>query len=174
VKVADKSGPAKGPAEKTRRIHEAIAQLAMLVDVFERRREMLAAEAGITVEQWRVLEEIGSRRFMPSMFARRRESSAAAVSRILRQLLEAGLVSVAISKSDGRNREYRLTASGTRALAELKHSREAAIESVWMTLGASEIETFSEFAKKLVQSIEVYSAREASVRNGTSATRGSR
>jgi DNA-binding MarR family transcriptional regulator len=171
VKIADKSGPAKPSGEKTRRIHEAIEQLAMLVDVFERRREMLASEAGITVEQWRVLEEIGSRRFMPSMFARRRESSAAAVSRILRQLLEAGLVSVAISKSDGRNREYRLTPTGARALADLKQSREAAIESVWMSLGASEIEAFSEFAKKLVRSIEEYSAREASMRNGTSAAR---
>ena len=147
-------------AEKTRRIHQAIEQLAMLVDVFERRREMLAGEAGITVEQWRVIEEIGTNRFMPSMFARRRDSSAAAVSRILRQLLDAGLVSVAISKSDGRNRDYRLTPAGARVLAHLKSSREAAIQSVWMTLGSPEIEAFSSFARKLVSAIEEYSDRE--------------
>jgi len=156
VKVASKRS---APLFKTRRIHDAIEQLAMLVDVFERRRDTLAAEAGVTVEQWRVMEEIGSRRFMPSMFARRRESSAAAVSRILRQLLDAGLVSVAISQSDGRNREYRLTSTGERALADLKRSREAAIESVWMTQDAAEIESFSEFAKKLVHAIEDYARR---------------
>jgi DNA-binding MarR family transcriptional regulator len=157
VKVGPRNPGA--PGSKTRRIHEAIEQLAMLVDVFERRRDTLAEEAGVTVEQWRVMEEIGSRRFMPSMFARRRESSAAAVSRILRQLLEANLVTVAISQNDGRNREYRLTAAGERALADLKRSREAAIESVWMTQDASEIESFTEFARKLVGAIEEYSRR---------------
>ncbi len=160
-------------AHKTRRIHGAIEQLAVLVDVFERRREMLAQEAGITVEQWRVLEEIATRRFMPSMFARNRESSAAAVSRTLRQLLEARLVSVAVSRLDGRNREYRLTDEGARALAELRRSREAAIQSVWMTLGTREIEAFSEFARKLVAAIEEYSAAGASSANGQS-PRGSR
>ncbi len=157
MKVAAKRNGA--PVAKTRRIHDAIEQLANLVEVFERRRDTLAAEAGVTVEQWRVIEEIGSRRFMPSMFARRRESSAAAVSRILRQLLDAGLVSVTISQNDGRNREYRLTTEGERALADLKRSREAAIESVWMSQDASEIEAFSNFAKKLVCAIEDYSRR---------------
>ncbi len=144
----------------------------MLVDVFERRRDTLAVEAGVTVEQWRVMEEIGSRRFMPSMFARRRESSAAAVSRILRQLLDAGLVSVAISQSDGRNREYRLTSAGERVLADLKRSREAAIESVWMTQDASEIDSFAEFVKKLVRAIEQYSRRDETHPNGTAELRG--
>ena len=150
---------------KTQSIHDAIEQLAVLVDVFERRRDTLAEEAGITVEQWRVLEEIGARRFMPSMFARRRESSAAAVSRVLRQLLDAGLVSVAISQTDGRNREYRLTTTGERALANLKRSREAAIESVWMTQDTSEIEAFTEFARKLVSAIENYSRADGAIEN---------
>lgn len=152
--------------DKTRRIHAAIEQLANLVDVFERRREMLAEEAGISVEQWRVLDEIAARRFMPSMFARRRESSAAAVSRTLRQLLDAGLVAVAVSRSDGRNREYRLTAAGARVLADLNRRRAAAIQSVWMTLGASEVEAFAEFARKLVSAIEAYSRRGAASSNG--------
>jgi DNA-binding MarR family transcriptional regulator len=163
---------ASASTSKTRRIHQAIEQLAMLVDVFERRRDTLAVEAGVTVEQWRVMEEIGSRRFMPSMFARRRESSAAAVSRILRQLLDAGLVSVAISQSDGRNREYRLTPAGERVLADLKRSREVAIESVWMTQEASEIDSFAEFAKKLVRAIEQYSRRDETHPNGTAELRG--
>lgn len=144
--------------DKARQIHDAIERLASLVDVFERRRETLAQEAGITVEQWRVLEEIASREFMPSMFARRRESSAAAVSRILRQLLDARLVSVAVGQRDGRHREYRLTADGSRVLADLRRSREAAIRSVWMHLPASEIGAFAEFARKLVEAIESFSA----------------
>jgi DNA-binding MarR family transcriptional regulator len=169
VKIASRRASAATP--KTLRIHQAIEQLASLVDAFERRRDTLAAEAGVTVEQWRVIEEIGSRRFMPSMFARRRESSAAAVSRILRQLLDGGLVSVAISQSDGRNREYRLTPAGERALADLKRSREAAIESVWMTQDAAEIGAFTEFAKKLVSAIEQYSRRDEAGPNGTSELR---
>ena len=64
-----------------------------------------------------------------------------------------------ISQNDGRNREYRLTSTGERALADLKRSREAAIESVWMTQDASEIESFAEFARKLVRAIEDYSRR---------------
>lgn len=169
MKETGEKAARRAQPDKTRLILDAIEQLALLVDVFERRREMLAQQAGITVEQWRVLEEIGTRRFMPSMFARRRESSAAAVSRILRQLLDAGLVSVAVSRSDGRNREYRLTAAGARALAELKHSREAAIQSVWMTLGASEVEAFTGFAKKLVAAIEEYSRAGSSRSNGRAA-----
>ncbi len=147
--------------DKARQIHDAIEQLANLVDVFERRRETLAQEAGLTVEQWRVLEEIGSRAFMPSMFARRRESSAAAVSRILRQLLDAGLVSVAIGRRDGRHREYHLTPEGTRILASLRRAREAAIRSVWMGLPAAEVEAFAEFARKLVEAIESFSGAPA-------------
>jgi DNA-binding MarR family transcriptional regulator len=171
VKVTGKPTSIRKETAKTRIIHGAIEQLATLVEVFERRRDTLAAEAGITVEQWRVMEEIGSRRFMPSMFARRRESSAAAVSRILRQLLDAGLVSVAISQTDGRNREYRLTSEGERALAALKRSREAAIESVWMTQDAAEIESFTEFARKLVSAIEEYSRRGETIANGASQVR---
>src|SRR5215831_6602834 len=98
--------------DQTRLIHDAIEQLATLVEVFERRRDTLALEAGITVEQWRVMEEIARDTFMPSMFARRRERSAAAVSRTLRQLLDAGLVSVSVSGADRRHRKYRLTPSG--------------------------------------------------------------
>ncbi len=71
-------------------IFRAIEAMTALAEIFERRREVLARDAGITIEQWRVLEEISTEHFIPSMFARSRDSSAAAVSKILRQLLDAG------------------------------------------------------------------------------------
>src|SRR3984957_429530 len=74
-------------------IFRAIEAMTALAEIFERRREVLARDASITIEQWRVLEEISTEHFIPSMFARSRDSSAAAVSKILRQLLNAGLVS---------------------------------------------------------------------------------
>ena len=144
---------------QARLIHDAIEQLAALVEVFERRRDTLALQAGITVEQWRVMEEIARGTFMPSMFARRRESSAAGVSRTLRRLLDAGLVSVSVSGADRRHRKYSLTPSGARSLAGLTRSRKAAIRSVWMGLEPHEIEAFADFTRKLVSAIETYSRR---------------
>src|SRR5512142_3093459 len=90
--------------------HEGIACLQRLSDAFRRRREALALSVRLTDGQWMLLEEIASEHFMPSMFARTRESSAAAVSKALRQLLDKGLVSVGLSKEDGRHRAYLLTA----------------------------------------------------------------
>src|ERR1039458_9593675 len=101
-------------------IFRAIEAMTVLTEIFERRREVLARDARITIEQWRVLEEISTEHFIPSMFARSRDSSAAAVSKILRQLLDSGLVSAAIGRADRRNRRYKLTAKGTRALGELR------------------------------------------------------
>ncbi len=100
-------------------IFRAIEAMTALAEIFERRREVLARDAGITIEQWRVLEEISTRHFIPSMFAKSRDSSAAAVSKILRQLLDTGLVSAAIGSADRRNRHYKLTAKGIRTLGDL-------------------------------------------------------
>src|SRR6202166_439612 len=100
-------------------IFQAIEAMTALAELFERRREALARDAGITIEQWRVLEEISTQHFIPSMFAKSRDSSAAAVSKILRQLLDARLVTAAIGRADRRNRSYKLTAKGHRTLAEL-------------------------------------------------------
>src|ERR1019366_4703801 len=69
-------------------IFRAIEAMTALTEILERRREVLARDARITIEQWRVLEEISTEHFIPSMFARSRDSSAAAVSKILRQLLD--------------------------------------------------------------------------------------
>src|ERR1700735_5715615 len=100
-------------------IFRAIEAMTALAEIFGRRREVVARHAGITIEQWRVLEEISTEHFIPSMFARSRESSAAAVSKILRQLLDGGLVTAAIGRDDRRNRGYRLRAKGKGRQAEL-------------------------------------------------------
>lgn len=114
--------------------HEAIACLRRLSDAFRRRREQLALSVGLSDGQWGVLEEIAREHFMPSMFAKTRDSSAAAVSKTLRQLLDKGLVSVGLSKADGRHRAYVLTAKGRRVLETLRVEREVAIEKIWLPL----------------------------------------
>jgi DNA-binding MarR family transcriptional regulator len=141
------------------RVSEAIEQFSALADVFERRRETLARGAALTVEQWRTLEAVASEHFMPSMFARGRKSSPAAVSKILRQLLEARMVAVAVASGDLRKRSYRLTARGRRTLDNLRTARRDAIDAIWMRLPERDVETFSRFAQQLVASIEEYELR---------------
>ncbi len=81
------SSEPKGESQSGERIHEAIGHLGRLSELFQKRRVQLAESVGLTEHQWGVLEEIALDHFMPSMFARQRESSAAAVSKTLRQLL---------------------------------------------------------------------------------------
>jgi DNA-binding MarR family transcriptional regulator len=138
-------------------IFRAIEAMTALAEIFERRREVLARDAGITIEQWRVLEEISTKHFIPSMFAKSRDSSAAAVSKILRQLLDTGLVSAAIGSSDRRNRHYKLTAKGIRTLGDLRSAREKAIEAIWTAFSRDELAAFSKFAATLSNRIESYS-----------------
>ncbi len=146
--------------QKLTAVHDAIEQLRVLAAVFERRRESLAREVGLTVEQWRVLEEIATEHFMPSMFARSRESSQAAVSKILRQLLDAGIIRSAISNGDRRQRVYALTAKGRHVLGELRANRQRAIDAIWATLPSRELDAFRNFARKLTARIEAYAERE--------------
>jgi DNA-binding MarR family transcriptional regulator len=142
-------------------IREAIESLGRLAEMFLDRREQLAREGGLTVPQWQVLEEIAGENFMPSMFARRRESSPAAVSKILRQLLDRDLISVSISQNDGRQREYELTAAGRDALEAVRDARRRAIEGVWMDLDPDEVVRFSEFSDRLVERLEAYASGDA-------------
>src|ERR1700675_320084 len=100
------------PGSSLPAVPDAIANLQRLSDLFQARRARLAVDAGLTEQQWQVLEEIATDHFMPSLFARRRESSAAAVSRLVRQLLDKRLVSAAAHDHDGRQRQYVLTAKG--------------------------------------------------------------
>jgi DNA-binding MarR family transcriptional regulator len=138
----------------------AIATLQRLSELFELRREQLARGAGVTVQQWRVLEEIGGENFMPSMFARERESSAAAVSKIIRQLLDKGLVAVSVSETDGRQRDYALTAAGRRVMERLREDRRVAIAAVWDGLDPARLAAFRGFSNELINRLESYAKRE--------------
>ncbi len=137
-------------------VHDAIACLGRLADGFRRRREALALSVGLSDGQWGVLEEIAREHFMPSMFARTRASSAAAVSKTLRQLLVKGLVSVTLSRSDGRQRAYVLTGKGKRIMQTLREERELAIQEIWITLDAQRLKDFVSFGTLLSERLEAY------------------
>jgi DNA-binding MarR family transcriptional regulator len=134
----------------------AIASLQRVAELFAERRRQLAREANLTEAQWRVLEEAADEDFMPSMFARRRACTPAAVSRTLRQLLDRDLVRASIGASDGRQRVYRLTANGRRTLAELSENRAQAIEAVWQDFSPEELRAFARFASELAERLETY------------------
>lgn len=139
----------------------AIEGLSRLADVFERRRQQIAREVGLSDAQWRLLEEIAREDFMPSLFARRRACSPPAVSRTLRQLQEAGLVRAAISEADARQRAYRLTASGRRLMRRIRESRGRALDAVWADLPQAEVARFGRFSAELAQRLERYADEEA-------------
>lgn len=137
-------------------VHGAIDTLRRLTDVFQQRRRRLASSCGITEQQWRVLEEIATEHFMPSMFARERESSAAAVSKVLRQLLDKDLVSVSVSPDDGRQRHYELTTSGKSIMKDLRRRRKRAIETIWCDFAPDTVEQFIRFGQALAERMEAY------------------
>ena len=136
--------------------YPAIEALQRLAEVFARRRAQLARGAGVSETQWRVLEEVASDDFMPSLFARRRGCSPAAVSKLIRQLVDKGLVSVALSKRDARQRCYRLTARGRRTHERLRRERERAIEAVWADLDPGQLARFARFSRELAGRLEGY------------------
>jgi DNA-binding MarR family transcriptional regulator len=136
--------------------HAAIEVLGRLSELYRERREQLAASGGLTSQQWGVLEEIATEHFMPSLFARRRESSAAAVSKILRQVMDKGFVVASIGKDDARQRTYSLTQKGKRVMDTLRKSREAAIRDVWLALPGAGLRGFTELGTELIQRLEGY------------------
>jgi DNA-binding MarR family transcriptional regulator len=138
--------------------HAAIECLGRLAGLYQERREQLAESVQLTDQQWGVLEEIATEHFMPSLFARQRESSPAAVSKVLRQLTDKGLVVVAIAKDDARQRKYSLTAKGKRVMDELRESREDAVREVWLKLPAGGMRAFTEFGAALIARLENYAA----------------
>jgi YD repeat-containing protein len=144
-----------------RSLPAAIEGLSRLADVFEQRRQQIAREVGLTDAQWRLLEEIGREDFMPSLFARRRRVSPAAVSRTLRQLQDAGLVRAAIAEADGRQRAYSLTAAGRRLSKRTTESRRRALDAVWGDLPEAEIAGFARFSAHLAERLERYADAEA-------------
>ena len=148
------------PDPRTREAHAAIEKLSRLTDLFLERREQLASRAGLTDAQWELLEEISTERFMPSMFAQHQASSRASVSKVLRQLLDRGLVRVAVSPKDGRQRDYALTSVGKSTLASLRAEREKAIAAIWMQFDLKDLQRFNEFAGDLIGRIERYAQRQ--------------
>ena len=140
-------------------ILQAVSCLRRLTEVFQRRRRQLAQSVGLSEQQWRVLEEISTEHFMPSMFARSRESSAAAVSKTLRQLADKRLISASVSEADARQRRYVPTAKGRRALASLRARREEAIEHVWRAFDTGQLRSFTRFDNRLTERLEEYARR---------------
>jgi len=138
-------------------IHEAIACLGRLTDVYGQRRQDLAEQVGLTEQQWSVLDEIENEAFMPSLFARRRESSAAAVSKILRQLQDKELVVVSVRAHDGRQRHYELSPLGRQTMARLRALRQHAISEVWERFGPAQLKAFTRFGNELLERLEQYS-----------------
>jgi len=145
-------------------IHQAIAALQRLTELFTLRRQQLAGDAGLTESQWRLLEEIAAESFMPSMFARRRDCTPAAISRGLRGLLERGWVTVEIASGDARQRRYRLTAEGRRVLERLRRGRERAIAAVWQGFDVAALRGFVGFASELADHLEEYAKQGGAAR----------
>jgi len=134
---------------QTEEIETAIGSLGRLADLFQGRRAQLARGVGLTVQQWRVLEEISTEHFLPSLFARERECTPAAISKTLRQLLGKDLIRAAISSKDGRRRRYELTGEGRRIIERLRRDRRRAIRAIWSDLPGEEVTRFARFAGEL-------------------------
>ena len=142
--------------EQTARVHRGIEQLQRLTDLFGERRRQLARRVELTEQQWRVLEEISTEHFMPSMFARSQQSSAAAVSKVLRQLLDRDLVRVSVSAEDARQRAYDLTPRGRKIMDALRGHRQHAIETIWADLPDADLERFNAVSAELIARVESY------------------
>ena len=138
----------------------AIGHLGRLSELFQKRRVQLAESVGLTEHQWGVLEEVALDHFMPSMFARQRESSAAAVSKTLRQLLSKNLIAVSVDANDGRQRNYELTSTGRQVLERLLQHRQEAVKDVWAHFEAHQLEQFCTFAQLLGDGLEQLSSRD--------------
>ncbi len=154
--MASRVAPPSSNAPAVADAHAAIECLARLAGLYRLRREQLAESVGLSDPQWGVLEEIATEHFMPSLFARHRDRSAAAVSKILRQLMDKGLILAAIAKGDARQRRYSLTAKGKRVMDRLRASREDAVKEVWLTLDRRAMRQFTEFGTALIAGLERY------------------
>jgi len=132
----------------------AIAALQRLADLFSARREQIAREAGLTIPQWRVLEEVATEHFMPSLFAQRRSVTPAAISKVVRGLLERDLIRTSIARGDRRQRAYELSSAGRALLDEIRMTRQMAIDEIWVQLPISELREFARFSALLGDRLE--------------------
>ncbi len=145
-------------ARRADAIDAGLEALQRLSESFAVRREQLASSAGLTEAQWRVLEEISSEHFMPSMFARSRDCSPAAVSKTIRQLIDRDLIRVSIGTRDARQREYGLSGSGRRVMRGLRARRQDAIDTIWADLDPEDLEVFTRISGNLADRLERYAA----------------
>ena len=150
--------PAKDKPDEP--LREALAAVQRLSDAFARRRLQVARGADLTEAQWRVLEQIAAEDFMPSLFARRQEHTPAAVSKLIRQLLDRGLVEVSISSGDARQRNYALTARGRQTMEIVRQDRQRAVDRVWSGFEARALRTFARFASDLAERMEAHEQAE--------------
>jgi DNA-binding MarR family transcriptional regulator len=79
---------------------------------------------------------------------------------VLRQLLDKDLVRVSVSATDGRQRQYELTAKGQKAMERLRSERQRAIDAIWADLPADDLSRFSKLSGELAERIEKYAAEE--------------
>jgi DNA-binding MarR family transcriptional regulator len=63
---------------------------------------------------------------------------------------------VGLSKADGRQRAYVLSAKGKRLLESLRREREQAIEQIWLPLDRDQLQGFATFANQLTLRLEHY------------------
>lgn len=146
-------------------LRDALAALQRLADAFAHRRAQLAQSAGLSEAQWRVLEQIAAEDFMPSLFARRRARSPAAVSKVIRQLIDQKLVAVGIAEGgDARQRRYSLTAEGRAAMETVRRDRERALERIWSDFDPAPLARFAEFATELAERMESHARDEEKAR----------
>jgi DNA-binding MarR family transcriptional regulator len=141
-------------ATRKESLHRAISALQRLSDLFSERRDRLAKDAGLSVPQWRLLEEIATEHFMPSLFAARRSVTPAAISKLIRSLLDAELIEVGIGAEDRRQRTYQLTAAGRRTLERVRARRREAIDAIWSDIPAGELDQFAGFGDRLSDRLE--------------------
>lgn len=139
----------------------AVDRLQTLTDLFALRRRQLAVTAELTEAQWRVLEEIATEHFLPSMFARDRECSAAAISRTLRQLQERGLIRGRPDADDARQRRYVLTAAGRRKMERIREARQRALVAAWDPISEADLKRFTAFADPLIERLEALARASA-------------
>jgi len=152
------------PAEPLRAALEAVQRLS---DAFARRRSQVARGAGLTEAQWRVLEQIAAENFMPSLFARRQEQTPAAVSKLIRQLLDRELILVSISAGDARQRHYALSAKGRQTMEIVRQDRQRAVERIWSGLETRALDAFAGFADDLASRMEAHEQAEKRRKNET-------
>jgi len=146
------------PSDRQGTALQCVEVLGQLAGLFDERRKQLAEAAGLTVQQWQMLEEVQHEHFMPTMFAEQRSSSAAAVSKILRQLTDKGLITAHVSERDARQRDYVVTSGGKELLTIVRALRQEAIDEVWLKLNSESLEQFLSVGGELVSRLNTLAA----------------